>query len=236
MPWIGSFNFDGRLLPEEPTKAIAAGKIADIPLIIGWNSNDGSSFGDGIAEIMKSVSPDLKAAYADLGKSGDDLAYTMYTDSHVAAPARWIAQLTAKGQPTYLYQFSYVRAEDRAQSRGATHSSELPYVFDSWQKFAPKLQLKEEDREVTKIMHSCWVSFAKTGTPHCADSPAWPRYSAPDESLMNIDSSPRVESHLRQRQLDAQNAAMADNIAAQKRSLAELMGVLEKLVTSQRVR
>ena len=160
----------------------------------------------------------------------------MYTDSHVAAPARWIAQLTATGQPTYLYEFSYVRTADRAHSRGAPHSSELPYVFDSWDKFAPKLELTDEDREVTKIMHSCWVSFAETGKPNCTDAPDWPRYSASEDRLMNIDSRPSVETHVRKRQLDAQDAMMADNIATQRRSLAELVGVLQKMVANQQAR
>jgi para-nitrobenzyl esterase len=226
MPWIGAFNFDGRLLPEDPTAAIASGKMADIPMIIGWNSNDGSSLQDGLAEIVKNASPDLKTAYADLGTSDDDLAYRMYTDSHVAAPARWIARRSAEGQPTYLYQFSYVRSMDRAQSRGAPHSSELPYVFDSWDKFAPKLRLSDEDRKVTQIMHSCWVSFARSGKPDCIDAPEWPRYSASEDKLMNIDIRPSVEQHVRKQQLDAQTAAMAENIAAQRRSLAKLVKVL----------
>jgi carboxylesterase type B len=92
--------------------------------------------------------------------------------------------------------------------------------------------LTEEDREVTRITHSCWVSFAKTSKPDCANAPAWPPYGGGKDRLMNINSHPRVESNFHKRQLDAQTAAMTDNIAAQKRSLSEFVGVLEKLVTS----
>jgi para-nitrobenzyl esterase len=230
MPWIGSFNFDGRLVPESPTEAIAAGRAADVPLMIGWNSNDGSSLRYGLSEIVENASPAVKAAYAPLGESGDDLAHAMYTDSHVAAPARWIAERTAGGKPTYLYQFSYVRVTDRAKTRGASHGTELPYVFDSWSKFAPTLTLTDEERSVTRTIHSCWVSFAKTGKPHCEGAPEWPRFSSGDDRLMDFDISAKVKQHVRKAQLDAQIATMHDTIAAQKRSLSELANTLEKML------
>ena len=172
----------------------------------------------------------MKAAYAPLGESGDDLAHAMYTDSHVAAPARWIAERTAGGKPTYLYQFSYVRVTDRAKTRGASHGAELPYVFDSWSKFAPTLTLTDEERSVTRTIHSCWVSFAKTGKPHCEGAPEWPRFSSGDDRLMDFDISAKVKQHVRKAQLDAQIAAMHDTIAAQKRSLSELANTLEKML------
>jgi para-nitrobenzyl esterase len=201
-----------------------------MPLIIGWNSNDGSSLRSDLSEIVENASPALKSAYAPLGKSGDDLAYAMYTDSHVAAPARWIAERTSAGNPTYLYQFSYVRAAERTKSRGASHAAELPYVFDSWNKFAPTLKLNDEEIAVTRTLHSCWVSFAKTGKPECEGAPEWPRYSINGDKLMDFDDAMTVKQHVRKVQLDAQIAAMHDTLAANKPSLDELSVALEKML------
>jgi para-nitrobenzyl esterase len=169
------------------------------------------------------MSQQMKATYASEGKTGDDLAYAVYTDSHVGAPARWIAKRTADGAPTYLYYFSYVRPEDRGKARGAAHGAEIPHVFDSWSKAAPALKLSDEERAVTRTVHSCWVSFAKTGKPQCEGAPAWPRYTVSTDELMELGTSAQVRQHFRKAQLDAQEAAMEDVLDGQRRSLTTLL-------------
>jgi para-nitrobenzyl esterase len=149
MPWIGHFVYDGRLLPESPTAVFAAGHATDVPLMIGWNSFDGSSLRFSAASVVERSSDAVKQAYKMEGVVGDDLGYSMYTDSHVGAPARWIAKQMAAGAPSYLYHYSYVRPADRGKVRGASHGAELPFVFDSWSKVAPELRLSDEERSVT---------------------------------------------------------------------------------------
>ena len=124
------------------------------------------------------------------GKTGDDLAYVLYTDSHVGAPARWIAAKTECGAPTYLYLFSYVRALTRGKVRGVAHGDDISYVFDSWGKSYPTLQLSNEDRAATRLMHSCWISFARTGKPQCDGAPDWPRYARADDRMMELGVKP----------------------------------------------
>lgn len=218
LPAIGNMAIDGRLFPKSPTEVFASGGAVDVPLMIGWNSFDGSSLGFG-----RAVRPAVTAAYAGEGKSGDDLAYAMYTDSHVGAPARWIARKTAGGAPTYLYHFSYLRAGDRATARGARHGDEIPYVFDSWSKGAPAVALTDEDRAVIRTIRSCWISFARTGRPKCDGAPAWPRYTAKGDQLMDFGITPQVRQHFRKAQLDAQEAAMDDVLNGQREALAKLL-------------
>jgi para-nitrobenzyl esterase len=223
MPWIGHFTYDGRLVPENPTDAFAAGRVTDVPLMLGWNSFDGSSLRFGASAVLEKASQTIKDAYASEGKSGDDLAYAMYTDSHVGAPARWVAERTANGAPTYLYHFSYVRPTERGKVRGAAHGAELPYVFDSWSKAAPSLTLSAEEQAVTRMVHSCWVTFARTGKPQCEGAPTWPRYSVQDDQLMDLGVSAEVRQHFRKAQLDAQEAAMGDVLNAQRQTLNTLL-------------
>ena len=83
-------------------------RINDIPLIIGWNSFDGSSLRYATEKVLADTPDEVIAAYAEEGLQGRDLAYSIYTDRHNGAPARWIAAQTSTGAPTYLYQFSYV--------------------------------------------------------------------------------------------------------------------------------
>jgi hypothetical protein len=127
-------------------------------------------------------------------------------------------------------QFSYVPATERAESRGASHSAELPYAFDSWSKFAPASNLTDEARAVTRTLHSCWVSFAKAGKPQCENAPEWPRLSVNDDTLMDFDVTAKVKQHVRKAQLDAQIATMRDNIAEQKSSFDGLSVTVEKML------
>jgi para-nitrobenzyl esterase len=102
-----------------------------------------------------------------------------------------------------------VRVVRRGKIPGANHTSENPYVFDT-QMIVPNYsaEIVDADRVVANFMHSCWVSFAKTGRPTCvADGRAWPAYSPKTDELMVFDNPPRIVAHYRKPQLDAQQAA-----------------------------
>lgn len=108
----------------------------------------------------------------------------------------------------------------------ANHGAELPFVFDVWDKALPQLPLDETDRAVTKLMHSCWTSFAKTGTPQCEGTPTWPRYDAESAPVMKLDTHPEVLTKFRQRQLDAQERAWQQNKSGSARRVEEAVQAL----------
>ena len=109
------------------------------------------------AKLIARMPPSVLSAYKGEDHSQEDLAYALWTDVHVAAPARWIAKQTASGAPTYLYYFSYVPPDQRGKVRGAAHASELPFVFDNWEKAAPGRDIGDDVRAATKRVHACWV-------------------------------------------------------------------------------
>lgn len=214
LPQIGHFAYDGRLVPFDPTQAFAKGRVIDVPLLIGWNSNDGSSLRMNPDAFLAGVPGAVRATYGDT----PDLARAIYTDSHVAAPARWIAHRTERGAPTYLYYFSHVRAAQRAASRGAAHGSEIPYVMNH----PLPAGADHEERRVTNLVHSCWVSFARTGRPACDGAPEWPRYARATDRVMELNAMPAVRAGLHRARLDAQEAAIGENLAGQKAELDRL--------------
>ncbi|HEY5070483.1 MAG TPA: carboxylesterase family protein [Caulobacteraceae bacterium] len=202
---------DGHLLTGSASQAFASGDVAHVPLIIGSNSFEASlmkAFDAPPAAILASQPAALKAAYA--GEKGDEaMASAMFTDGFMGAPARWIAARASAGAPTWLYHFSYVLDVQRPTSKGAGHASEIPYVFASWDKLgAIGMGLKPSagDLEMTRIVHACWVAFAKSGVPACPPAPAWPRYTPASDRLMEFDSAPAVKQHFRKAELDAQEA------------------------------
>ena len=128
---------------------------------------------------------------------------------------RWFARQAAKHAPVWLYRFSYVRLSQRQKTPGAPHASELPYVFDSWDKISSRASLlPAEDRAMTALVHSCWVAFARTGVPACQGAPAWPAYTTHGDELLDLGQTPAVRQHFRQPQLDAQEQVAAEKGAA----------------------
>jgi para-nitrobenzyl esterase len=228
LPKFGIYSVDGRLQSDSATTAAATGNMIDVPLMIGWTDFDGSSLRGASPEAFAEQASDmLKAVYFSEGKTGADLGYQMYTDQHVGAPARWIADQASGGAPSYLYLFSYVRTANRGRVRGAAHGEDMPFVFDNWAKTFPQLQLSDEDRAATSMMQSCWASFAKTGKPECEGAPDWPPYTRASDQLMDLAMPPKVLTGFRETQLDAQELAMQDVIESARSSVEDLIRRLE---------
>lgn len=197
----GGITIDGRLLAEAPVKAFAAGRVVDVPLMIGSNSNEASLMGLGV-----SAPSGAEAAYADLPTDAEKKRQ-MFNDAVMGAPARWIAARTSSGAPSFLYYFSYVPERQRQTRPGTNHASEIPFVFDSLDAVPGRTPLiTPSERAAAALAHSCWVGFIKTGAPRCAGQD-WPAYHPKTDQLLEIGIDSGVRTHFRKRQLDAQEAA-----------------------------
>nr|WP_272887120.1 carboxylesterase family protein [Phenylobacterium aquaticum] len=124
----------------------------------------------------------------------------------MGGPARWVAGKASTGAPAFLYHFSYVAAARRALMPGASHGSEIIYVFET----ASRLPLgtpTTQDLAMGALMHSCWVGFAKTGRPACAGGVAWPAYDPAKDQLMEFGLDSGVRTQFRKPMLDADQKA-----------------------------
>jgi para-nitrobenzyl esterase len=182
---------DGRMITESANQAIAGGRAIDVPIIIGSNSYE--------AILIANRTP-----------KPTPLEMQGFTDGFAGAPARWIAGHEATGAPSWLYYFSYVREADRANSPGAAHASEIPYVFDAPFRSTTPDTLSPADKAMATLMHSCWVAFARTGKPDCASGPAWPAYTADGDQLMEFGVDSGVRQHFRKGALDFLEARFSD--------------------------
>jgi para-nitrobenzyl esterase len=207
---------DGQLLTQSPSQAWARGQAADVPLMIGSNSNEAS-----LMHLMRlppamilALQPaPVIAAYAD--ETGDAAkAQAVFNDAFMGGPARWVAARASTGQPAWLYYFSYVLDVQKPFAAGADHGAEIPYVFDSWDHLGAlaaalggKAPLTAGDKAVTRAVHGCWVAFARTGVPSCDGAPAWPAYTPANDTLMAFGRPIELKQHFRKVQLDALEAA-----------------------------
>ena len=136
------------------------------------------------------------------------------TDKVWAEPARFTARaFVSKSIPVYTYLFSYVpkSLKDRMKY-GASHASEIPFVFDNLiERNGFKFDTK--DKEVSKMMNSYWVNFAKKGNPNGKGLPIWSLYDTTKNNIFEFkeDGSAGNFSDYRKARLDVIEKTFEDN-------------------------
>ena len=184
---------DGYVFPESIKDAFINKNVHDLPFMIGFNGDEGTSlfplildkktfnlFGEFWPESLWSfVNPDPSLfkgpqGMRDFALSLDDDFYNAATDFwgflFFGAPSYFIAkQHSLSGNPTYLYQF------DKSPNipndyLGATHALELGYLFNKGGLFGIEGSYDDSDMKLAKNMRADWINFAKNGMPRNANS------------------------------------------------------------------
>jgi len=190
---------DGRLVTEAPWQAFRDNRAADVPLLIGANSNEASvlvTLGVPTAALAAAAGPKLDEFRKLYGEATPQEEFTRQAmgDIVFVAPSRWIAGAASSGAPSYLYYFSYVAAARRSAVPGANHGSEIPYVFRTWINTPVLARLMNDaDKAMSNLMSACWVAFAKTSKPSCAGAPDWPAYDPKTDQQLAFGIETKVE-------------------------------------------
>ena len=202
-------NIDGYVLPKSPFQAFVDGDLADVPLLVGSNADEGSllyslfnspliQFKDRelnaeqtralLEQEFAEDTPSLFEMYSG-ARDGDAGALTdILGDSMFGAPACFYAEQAAKqGRQAYLYFFDRVPPSPR-QTGGAYHAAEIPFVF---QTNTPILPLDKSDFALSETMVGYWAQFARTGDPNGDARPHWPALSVDTPEEMRL--GPTVE-------------------------------------------
>ncbi len=188
---------DGYFLPESIADIYKAGHQNDVPVITGWNLDDGFIMGP----VQKASAYKIRAEKQYGKEAGTFLKlYPAKSDAEVAASQQafardnmfgiqgyaWAnAQVETGKSPIYLYFFTRkLPATPEYEKYGAFHSGEIVYALDN----LPFLHRPWEhvDYDLAELMSSYWVNFAKTGNPNGDKLPDWPAYNKKDSPCMII--------------------------------------------------
>lgn len=181
---------DGRVVPERIETALADGRHAVVPFLVGSNSQE-----DSLVRWLPEEPGEMLRALGPAGQAGLDLykadglddraaAARMWGEAFMVAPARFVARhMAAAGAPTWLYHYAYVPKARRGADAGAAHGAELNLVFGNMDRVS-MVGETAADGPMSELIQDYWISFARTGDPNGGGRPRWPAYSARGDELL----------------------------------------------------
>lgn len=198
---------DGYVLPEDTGKWYAAGRQAQVPILGGWNRDEGSwhayfrreapTLANYVAIAHRRFGPDAAAFLAAYHATDDAearrAAADFQGDTFIAYTTwRWLDLQRQTGRaPVYRYEFDQTLPLPADAPPGtepsAPHASDIEFVFRNLA--ARDLPWRPADHAVSELMASYWTNFARTGNPNGPGLPHWPRYNDGLEA-MHLQAQP----------------------------------------------
>ncbi|NJP92386.1 carboxylesterase family protein [Nonomuraea sp. FMUSA5-5] len=198
-PLIGLSPFSV-VLDRQPAAAVAAGRGADVELLVGTNTEEGNLYLAPFGSLSTSTAADVDAAARSHPRpahlvavyrkarphaSHGELRAAIMGDALFGVGSRRLADAhTGSAAATHRYSFAW-RSKALGGELGAAHAVELPFVFDVTGLPAlhgPQALLGPDapPPDLAARTHAAWVAFATTGDP------GWDRYDTARRATMRI--------------------------------------------------
>jgi para-nitrobenzyl esterase len=211
---------DEEFLADQPRTLYENGKISKTPYLLGSNNDEGTLFEIGVPPVtdQASLSAAIAQQYGDAGAAVAQLypvsefdggspnpyqaALTRITGDSLLVCSTYDSALLAANQnvPVYMYNFDIpvviagvVGSSPGEIFLGASHGSELPFVFGTSPQFATDMA----QATVSKLVERYWTRFGATGDPNGGTDLMWPKFSATSNMRMQFTLQPSVVSNFR---------------------------------------
>jgi para-nitrobenzyl esterase len=199
---------DGEVIPTMPRDLFADGAIAQVPYLMGTNTEEGAlshftsppatSEADYLLALERrfgEFSSRVAAAYPVSDFASPNAALVrVSTDSRYACAVQDFAQrAAATNLDVYAYNFDLAYAIPGLETLGPAHGAELTFVFSS---LAPE-QWPIGAQAISDLMQGYWSRFARSGDPNGDAAPEWPMFNTDLGNRLNLDMDPNVVDNFR---------------------------------------
>ena len=188
---------DGEVLPEEVNQIFAKGEQANVPVMIGSNSLEASTFDPvmfapaeannldyaellktQVAQMLPQADPTLHRYYPTPGRADAQQSWINFnTDVSFTQPMNlWAQHMLKVSSPAYLYWWDWQPSIKGSRKYGAFHAAEIPYVFGNLNTF--DIDITPQDQAFSNLMMDVWTQFAKSSNPSIEGVIDWPAYTA----------------------------------------------------------
>jgi len=202
---------DQYALTEGPGSAIANGRAATVPLIVGINADEMTTLLPAsarpptvaayealIASTFPQLTPQVLALYPTANYPAPWYAYAdIIDDLTFACPARaYSRNHAAAGNPVWRYVYTHV-FDNASAIYGAFHGADIAFVFGPYP-FATAAEI-----DLSAQIQRQWTRFAASGNPNGGSDPIWPQRTPSDDVSIEFDDVRRgLISNYRRTQCD----------------------------------
>jgi para-nitrobenzyl esterase len=187
---------DGYVMPEHPASIYSQGKQNDVPLLVGWNADEGSYFAARIDLDFPTYVERIRTQFKDQadkvlevyppGSTADDqrASFTALLGDEIIAYGGWAwSERAATSGKSPVFRYYFTRRPPGAPelsinpvaAPGVYHFAEIYYVFNNLN-VMKDWPWQPSDRRLADAMSSYWTKFAKSGDPNGSGLPRWDLY------------------------------------------------------------
>jgi para-nitrobenzyl esterase len=189
---------DGVVLPESPGRAIAGGRAAAAPLLIGVNDDESTTLAPAsilpatvdayeaaIRTRFPSIAPQILARYPAAQYATPQQAYQDLLDDvrFACAARRAAADHAAHGNDVYHYVLTEILPDPLLAPLESFHALDVVLLF------GPRTTAQTSERVLAERMQRSWVDFAYGREPGASADVIWPRYHAGTRSSLEFNGS-----------------------------------------------
>ncbi len=194
---------DGYIFPAPIYQLYEAGEYNDVPVLMGWNANEGNF--SGAIQSADEIKISIQEQFGDY--SDQILTHFPVDNDEIAAESqielgslsifglqlwKWASmQIENDGSDIFMYHFTKeVPYNENQRSYGAFHTGEVPYAYHTLE--MSDRPWTDSDRYLSDVMSDYWVNFAKNGDPNQTGLPEWEPFTTEEYQTIILGEEIRM--------------------------------------------